>query len=77
MGEMMIDGVSLHPLRQISVPNGDLWHALKATDDGFVGFGEAYFTQIEMRLLTTGTPKSRPISSPVFTRFFAMRVSLL
>ena len=47
MGEMMIDGVSLHPLRQISVPNGDLWHALKATDDGFVGFGEAYFTQIE------------------------------
>ena len=47
MGEMMIDGVSLHPLRQISVPNGDLWHALKATDDGFAGFGEAYFTQIE------------------------------
>ncbi len=43
----MIEGVSLHPLRQISVPKGDLWHAFKATDDGFVGFGESYFTQIE------------------------------
>lgn len=43
----MIDGVSLHPLKQISVPKGDLWHAFKATDEGFVGFGEAYFTQIQ------------------------------
>lgn len=42
----MIEGVALHPLRQISVPKGDLWHAFKCTDDGFVGFGEAYFTQI-------------------------------
>lgn len=42
----MIEGVSLHPLRQIPVPNGDLWHAFKATDEGFVGFGEAYFTQV-------------------------------
>ena len=42
----MIEGVSLHPLKQISVPKGDLWHAFKATDEGFVGFGEAYFTQI-------------------------------
>lgn len=46
MGEM-IDGVSLHPLKQISVPKGDLWHAFKVTDEGFVGFGEAYFTQIK------------------------------
>ena len=43
----MMEGVVLHPLRQISVPKGDLWHAFKATDEGFVGFGEAYFTQIE------------------------------
>lgn len=42
----MIDGVCLHPLRQISVPKGDLWHAFKATDEGFIGFGEAYLTQI-------------------------------
>ena len=43
----MIEGVSLHPLKQISVPNGDLWHAFKATDEGSVGFGEAYFTQVK------------------------------
>ncbi len=43
----MIDGVSLHPLKQIRVPNGDLYHALKSTDEGYCGFGEAYFTQIE------------------------------
>lgn len=43
----VIAGVALHPLRQISVPKGDLWHAFKCTDDGFMGFGEAYFTQIQ------------------------------
>lgn len=43
----MIEGVSLHPLRHISVPKGDIFHALKSTDDGFCGFGEAYFTQIK------------------------------
>lgn len=43
----MIEGVSLHPLKQIHVPKGDLWHAFKSTDEGFVGFGEAYFTQIQ------------------------------
>lgn len=45
----MIEGVSLHPLKQISVPKGDLWHAFKLNDEGFVGFGEAYLTQIESR----------------------------
>lgn len=44
-----IEGVNIHPLRQISVPKGNLWHAFKSTDDGFVGFGEAYITQIEPR----------------------------
>lgn len=43
----MIQGVTLHPLKQISVQNGDLWHAFKSTDEGFVGFGEAYFTQVK------------------------------
>jgi len=42
----MIEGVTLHPLKQISVPKGDLWHALKSTDEGYAGFGEVYFTQI-------------------------------
>lgn len=43
----MMEGVSLSPLRHIIVPKGDIYHALKSTDEGFVGFGEAYFSQIE------------------------------
>ncbi len=43
----MIDGVQLHPLRQIAVPKGDVWHAFKSSDEGFAGFGEVYFTHIE------------------------------
>lgn len=44
---IMIEGVSLHPLRQIAVPKGDVWHAFKCSDEGFVGFGEAYFTHVD------------------------------
>lgn len=43
----MIEGVKLTPLKHISVPKGDVFHALKATDDGFCGFGEVYFSEIE------------------------------
>ena len=43
----MISGVILHPLKHIIVPKGDIYHALKSTDEGYEGFGEAYFSQIE------------------------------
>lgn len=43
----MIEGVSLHPLKHIAVPKGDIYHAMKSTDEGYAGFGEAYFSQIE------------------------------
>ena len=36
----------LTTLRQIHHPNGDVYHAMKATDDGYAGFGEAYFTTV-------------------------------
>ncbi len=42
-----MEGVTLHPLKHIVVPKGDIYHALKSTDDGYAGFGEAYFSQIE------------------------------
>ena len=47
----MIDGVILHPLRQIAVPKGNVWHAFKCNDEGVVGFGEAYFTHVESRAI--------------------------
>ncbi|WP_345993692.1 WxcM-like domain-containing protein [Sulfurimonas sp. HSL-1716] len=41
-----MDGVSLTPLKQIFHPKGDLFHAMKKSDPGFDGFGEAYFSTI-------------------------------
>ena len=42
-----MEGVTLHPLKHITVPKGDIYHAMKFTDEGYCGFGEAYFSQIE------------------------------
>ncbi|WP_455669329.1 dTDP-4-dehydrorhamnose 3,5-epimerase [Phocaeicola sp.] len=42
----MMEGVTLHPLKHIIVPKGDIYHAMKSTDEGYAGFGEAYFSQI-------------------------------
>lgn len=41
-----MDGVIVTPLRQIHHPKGDIYHAMKKSDDGFGGFGEAYFSTI-------------------------------
>lgn len=38
--------IQVFDLKQISVPNGDLYHGLKCTDSGYHGFGEAYITHI-------------------------------
>ncbi len=44
---MTLDRIQLTPLRRIPVAGGDVLHALKSTDAGFRGFGEAYFSIIE------------------------------
>jgi len=41
-----MDGVTLTPLNKIAHPKGDIFHAMKMSDDGFYGFGEAYFSTI-------------------------------
>lgn len=46
MGNKIIPGVKLTPLRHINVFKGDIYHALKSTDAEFCGFGEAYFSEI-------------------------------
>lgn len=42
-----IDGVVITPLKEIKVAGGNVLHAMKVTDPGCIGFGEAYFSQIE------------------------------
>ena len=39
-----MDGVIISPLKRIHHPKGEIFHAIKVSDDGFVGFGEAYFS---------------------------------
>ena len=41
-----MDGVVLTPLKQIFNPKGDTFHAMKRSDSGYNGFGEAYFTTV-------------------------------
>lgn len=42
-----IDGVFLTSLKIIHVPAGDVLHAMKYSDPGYAGFGEAYFSTVE------------------------------
>lgn len=44
---MKINGCKLTPLRIISGEKGDVLHALKASDEGFSAFGEAYFSTVK------------------------------
>lgn len=41
-----MDGVIISTLKQIHHPKGDIFHAMKKSDIGFSGFGEAYFSII-------------------------------
>ena len=42
-----IEGVLVTPLKTIEVVGGDVQHAMKKSDPGYVGFGEAYFSIAE------------------------------
>ena len=42
----MIDGVLIHPLRQIPDERGRVMHMLKSTDPHFDQFGEIYFSAV-------------------------------
>ena len=42
----MIEGVFATPLKVIKVNAGDIMHAIKSSDTGYFGFGEAYFSSI-------------------------------
>jgi len=47
----MIKDVNLTSLSIINVPGGDVMHALKSSEVGFVNFGEAYFSNIEFGVI--------------------------
>lgn len=41
-----VGDIIVTPLKRIPVDGGDVLHGMKAGDSGFVGFGEAYFSQV-------------------------------
>jgi dTDP-4-dehydrorhamnose 3,5-epimerase len=41
-----LDKIVLTPLKQIHNPKGDIYHAMKKSDNGYDGFGEAYFSTV-------------------------------
>jgi len=42
----MIDGLIINQEKKISNPKGDILHAMKASSFGYIGFGEAYFSEV-------------------------------
>jgi dTDP-4-dehydrorhamnose 3,5-epimerase len=47
MGSVRLNDILVTPLKQIEVSGGNVLHAIKKSDFGFNGFGEAYFSSIE------------------------------
>jgi dTDP-4-dehydrorhamnose 3,5-epimerase len=46
MGTISLDQIQVIPLARIHAAGGDVLHAMKQTDAGFAGFGEAYFSWV-------------------------------
>ena len=48
MGMTSLNTIKITPLTRINTPNGDVLHALKNDEKDFFGFGEAYFSWINI-----------------------------
>ena len=47
MGTVSLNEINITFLKRISTQGGDVMHAVKRTDPGFLGFGEVYFSWVE------------------------------
>jgi dTDP-4-dehydrorhamnose 3,5-epimerase len=46
VGPAIVNDIIVSPLKLIQVNGGDVLHAMKKTDNGYIGFSEAYFSEI-------------------------------
>ena len=46
MGNVSLNDILITPLARIPTPGGDVLHAIKQSDRGYLGFGEAYFSWV-------------------------------
>ena len=51
MDKVSIEGVVLTELKMINHPKGDIYHAMKKSDNGYAGFGEAYFSTVNQNAI--------------------------
>lgn len=68
MGEVittkpMIDGVAIHPLKQIKDDRGSVMHILRKDDPWFKAFGEVYFSSIKAGVVKAWKRHSKMIQS--------------
>ena len=45
-----LDQIQVTLCNRFLYPGGDVWHALKSTEESFQGFGEAYFSWVETEI---------------------------
>ena len=45
---MSLADIKVTPLQQIQTAGGDIFHAMKQCDEGYAGFGEAYFSWLSL-----------------------------
>jgi dTDP-4-dehydrorhamnose 3,5-epimerase len=48
MGAVNLTDIQVTPLKRVQVAGGDVLHALRCADPGFSGFGEAYFSLVNV-----------------------------
>jgi dTDP-4-dehydrorhamnose 3,5-epimerase len=46
MGAITLNDIVITPLTKISISGGDVFHAMKKSDPGYDGYGEAYFSWV-------------------------------
>jgi dTDP-4-dehydrorhamnose 3,5-epimerase len=51
MGTINLDQIKVTPLKRIAVTGGDVLHALKFSDSDYQGFGEAYFSIVNVAVI--------------------------
>ena len=61
----MLEKIIITPLSEINVLGGNVLHAMKNSDEGFVGFGEAYFSWIDYCVIKAWKRHNRMMMSLV------------
>ncbi|MCA6441130.1 MAG: dTDP-4-dehydrorhamnose 3,5-epimerase family protein [Chitinophagaceae bacterium] len=70
---MIIDNVTLTPLKQFVDPRGAVFHYLKSSSPTFVSFGEAYFSKIN-EAVVKGWKKHKRITQNFCVPFGAVKI---